>query len=170
MKKMLIAGFTVLAVIALIAGCANPLTDADGGVLAVTDLTASAAHDSADISWVEPNGDFASAEVTVSAEGQDDITRTVDKGEAQVSLDSLVPETTYTVSVALVAANGTVSEKAVSKEFTTPAVPAPVAAVIVDITFVGVENGKDYALVGNNYDGFLGATWDENHMATTASN
>lgn len=178
MKKLLTMGITVLVTALLIASCANPFVNEDGETAAVSDLTVSSiTHNSAEVSWVEPEeGLYSDVQIVVSTTDAEDLVLQQAKsedGNGSVALTELAAETDYTVAVSLVASNGAITPESVSEEFTTSAAPEEEVATTftvstITITGMAAYNGDEVALTGsaNWLDDFQG--WDSPYKETVS--
>ncbi|GAB6091475.1 fibronectin type III domain-containing protein [Spirochaeta dissipatitropha] len=121
MKKMLIAGIVILGALALIAGCANPLADSDGGTAAgrsVSGLELEAGLGQIDVSWLELSGNFREYQLRITPEGGDTelhmLGRKDDGEKISFTASDLVSGTEYSFEVRIIANNGRVAEAGTS--------------------------------------------------------
>lgn len=117
MKKMLIVGMVIIGSLALIAGCANPLADDEGGTAAarsVSGLELETGLGQIDVSWLELSGNFREYQLRITPEGGDTelhILGRKDEGERiSFTASDLSPGTEYSFEVRIVANNGRVAE------------------------------------------------------------
>lgn len=141
MKKLFVLGISILALLIVSVGCANPLVGSDGGAVVVSDLVAAAGVAKVDLTWTDPEVSFSGLKVEYSAEGVETVTVDVAKGDGALSVTDLTAGTEYTFVVKTVAENGVVAAEGASitatpkGSFTAPFTP--------EVIGVGTPGGWD---------------------------
>ncbi len=113
MKKLRNLGIALLAALVLLAGCANPFVGEDGEVATVSGIEGSSGLGVIELSWTEPDVDFAQVEISFSSETDTDNTVvTVDKGTTSYTFEELTGvDEEYTFVFTTVTSNGVKASK-----------------------------------------------------------